>query len=150
MSLHECHGLSLSDAYCRAVAQFRALRSEHHIATAYAVYEAEAFGSNFGPSEIEKAFEREKEVLETWKQEEQVDDSARMATKRWRAIIARDPGEGNWTKGEEYVRLWKANIKPECAPQLTEPMTEALANTVSPSSTLASSKMHVTSSTRTD
>jgi len=132
MSLHEHQGLSLSDAYCRAVAQFRALRSEHHIATAYAVYEAETFGSTFGRSEIEKAFEREKEVLETWKQEEQVDESARMATKRWRAIIERDPGEGNWTKGEEYVRLWKANIEPECAPQLTEPMTEASADTVPP------------------
>jgi len=66
-----------------------------------------------------------------------------MAKRRWRAIIERDTGEGKWTKGEEYVRLWKANIKPECAPQLTEPITRTSATTVSPSSTLVSEDVQV-------
>ncbi|KAL9716548.1 mitochondrial ribosomal small subunit component [Leucoagaricus gongylophorus] len=143
VNLYQYHDRSLSEAYLRAVAQFRALRSEHHIATTYAAFEAETFGSIFASSEIQKTFEKEKEVLETWKQEEQLDESALMAKRRWRAIIERDTGEGKWTKGEEYVRLWKANIKPECAPQLTEPITRTSATTVSPSSTLVSEDVQV-------
>lgn len=124
VNLHQHHNLSLSEAYLRAVAQFRALRSEHHIASRFAVNEAETFGAIFENTEIENMFEKEKKALESWKQEEEADEGAIVAKKRWKAIVERNIGESEWTKGEEYVRLWKENIKAEFAPALTQPVTQ--------------------------
>ncbi|KAJ3574028.1 hypothetical protein NP233_g2050 [Leucocoprinus birnbaumii] len=147
MNLHQHHNLSLSEAYLRAVAQFRALRSEHHIATTYAALEAETFGSVFGGTEIQKMHEKELKVLDSWKQEEQLDESALVAKKRWKAIVEQNAGENEWTKGEEYVRLWKANIEPEFAPHLTDPIAEAPVNPSSHEQTqapLENADVHVT------
>ncbi|KAF8973598.1 mitochondrial ribosomal protein S25-domain-containing protein [Flammula alnicola] len=88
LNLYQYHSVTLSEAYSRAVAQFRALRSEHHIATTFAAMEAEALGSTFGPSEIERTMK-----------------CALAARKRWKAIIEK-------IMGETYVRLWQNGTKP--------------------------------------
>jgi small subunit ribosomal protein S23 len=111
----------LTQAYARAIAQFRSLRSEHHISTTVAVLEAEAYGSQFGLTEVELGFLYEQKGLETWERKDELDEKANVARKRWRAIIDRQVG--GWTKGQEYVRLWKEGNKPTYAPALTEPVT---------------------------
>jgi len=123
VNLYEHHDVPLSRAYARAIAQFRSLRSEHHIATTTAALEAEAYGSVFGPTEIEQGFEKEKKGLETWERREELDEGAMAARKRWRAIVERQGGVGEWTKGQQYVRLWKEGIRPTYAPALTEPVS---------------------------
>ena len=42
------------------------------------------------------------------------------ARKRWRAIIERS-GNTEFTRGEEYVRLWKEGIRPDYSPALSAP-----------------------------
>lgn len=113
----------MSDAYSTAVAQFRALRSEHHIATTFAVQEALALGSTFGPSEIETSFELQKKALQTWSRKEELDEGAIAARKRWKAIVDKTHGIGQWSKGEEYVRLWQEGVRPNYMPALTEPLS---------------------------
>jgi len=122
INLYEHHQVPLSLAYARSIAQFRSLRSEHHIATTFAALEAEAYGSVFGPTEIEQGFEKERRGIETWERKEELDEGAIAARKRWRAIVDRQSG-GDWTKGQEYVRLWKEGVRPTYAPALTEPIT---------------------------
>jgi small subunit ribosomal protein S23 len=97
------------------------LRSEDHIATTVAALEAEAYGAVFGPTEIDRGFEKEKGGIATWERREELDEGAIAARKRWKAIIDREGGVGEWTKGQEYVRLWKKGIRPTYAPALTEP-----------------------------
>jgi small subunit ribosomal protein S23 len=113
----------LSRAYARSIRQFRSLRSEHHIATTIAALEATEHGAVFGPSEIEQGFEKEIRGIETWERREELDQGAIAARKRWRAIAERQKGE--WTKGQEYVRLWREGIRPTYAPALTEPVIDA-------------------------
>jgi small subunit ribosomal protein S23 len=146
LNLHQHHNFSLSEAYERAISQFRALRSEHHIATTFATREAEIFGAVFDSTEIENAFEKEKKALQAWKQKEELDEGAIAAKKRWKAIIERNNGESEWTKGEEYVRLWKENIKPEYAPELTQPInaTQASEAPREPTSIPSQAEAHVT------
>lgn len=120
LNLYKYHSLSLSEAYANSVAQFRALRSEHHIATTVAVKEAEALGSIFGPSEIEQANEMEKKSIATWERRAELDEGAIAARKRWKAIVDRQPGANQWTKGMEYVRLWKEGVRPNYMPSLTQ------------------------------
>jgi len=122
LNLYQHHGLSVSDAYSRAIAQFRALRSEHHVATTFAVMEAEHYGSTFGRSEISKVFEQDKKSIETWSRKEELDEGALAARKRWKAIIEKTHGVDQWTKGEQYVRLWQEGIKPNYNPALTQPV----------------------------
>jgi small subunit ribosomal protein S23 len=122
VNLYHYHHIPLSQAYARAISQFRSLRSEHHIATTFAALEAEAYGAKFGPTEIESGFEKEKESLKTFERREELDEGAMAARKRWRAIVEKQGGVGQWTKGEEYVRLWKQGIRPTYAPGLTEPV----------------------------
>ena len=117
--------MPLSKAYSTAVAQFRSLRSEHHIATTVAALEAEAYGSVFGPSEIEIGFVKEKKALETWERKDELDEGALAARKRWRAIIEKQGGVSEWTKGQEYVKLWKKGIWPTYSPALTEPVIDS-------------------------
>jgi len=124
LNLYKYHSLSLSEAYASSVAQFRALRSEHHISTTVAVKEAEALGSIFGPSEIEEANEMEKKSLLTWERRAELDEGAIAARKRWKAIVDRHPGANQWTKGMEYVRLWKEGVRPNYMPSLTTPIPQ--------------------------
>jgi len=120
LNLYQYHSLTLSEAYAQAVAQFHALRSEHHIATTFAVMEAEQLGSTFGNSEIENTFEREKRSLASWERKEELDEGALAARKRWKAIIERHHGADQWSKGEQYVRLWQEGIKPNYMPAVTQ------------------------------
>ena len=124
LNLYTHHDLSLSEAYARSVAQFRALRSEHNIATTVAIKEAEALGSDFGPSEIEQAHEMEKKGIATWERQAELDEGAIAARKRWKAIVDRQPGAYQWTKGVEYVRLWKEGVRPNYMPHLTMPVAQ--------------------------
>jgi small subunit ribosomal protein S23 len=123
VNLYQHHDMPLSEAYAKAIAQFRSLRSEHHIANVVAVQEAECYGSVFGPTEIEVGFSKEKKALETWERREELDEGAIAARKRWRAIIEKQ-GPSEWTKGQEYVKLWKKGIRPTYAPVLTEPVID--------------------------
>lgn len=127
MNLYTYHLHSLSDAYIAAVTQFRALRSEHHIATSVAVAEAEAYGAVFEPTETEKAFAEEEEQLRSWESNAASEQQSLEARKRWKAVIDKSGNEGSWTRGEEYVRLWKEGIRPNYMPFLTP--TEQLDST---------------------
>lgn len=68
---------------------------------------------------------------------ERLDDSARLARSRWRMVTlgshggeeeSGGVGVGNvgsadrkaWSRGEEYVRLWKEGVRPDYSPALTE------------------------------
>ena len=124
LNLYKYHKLSLSEAYSCSIAQFRALRAEHHIATTVAIKEAEVLGSDFGPSEIEQAHEMEKKSIATWERRAELDEGAIAARKRWKAIVERQPGANQWTKGVEYVRLWNEGIRPNYMPLLTMPVQQ--------------------------
>ncbi|KAG6911585.1 hypothetical protein DXG01_011888 [Tephrocybe rancida] len=121
-NLHEHHKQTLASAYATAVAQFRSLRSEHETATRFAVMEAEALGAIFSKTEIEHAFDKEKRGLVTFERLEEFDEGAIAARKRWKAIIERTEGVTEWTKGLEYIRLWKEGVRPTYAPQITKPV----------------------------
>lgn len=120
MSLHEHHGLSLSQAYATSVTQFRALRSEHHIATRIATAEAEAYGAEFGMTEIEKGFLKEEEHLKSWETSTALGQESLEARKRWKAVVDRKGNVGAWTRGEQYVRLWREGIRPNYVLSLSE------------------------------
>jgi small subunit ribosomal protein S23 len=122
VNLYEHHNVSLTQAYAHAVAQFRSLRSEHQIATTFAALEAEAHGSAFGPSEISRGFVQETKSIPSWERRAELDEGAMAARKRWKAIVERKHSLGEWSKGQEYVRLWKEGVRPTYAPPLTEPM----------------------------
>ncbi|KDQ63364.1 hypothetical protein JAAARDRAFT_147601 [Jaapia argillacea MUCL 33604] len=121
LNLHEHHQVPLSKAYGMAVSQFRALRSEQHIATQVAALEGEVHGTVFGPTQTESGFDKETEALGTWKKREENDLGAIAARKRWRAIIQREGGPGDWTKGEQYTRLWKEGVRPNYSSVVTAP-----------------------------
>ncbi|KAF4605014.1 mitochondrial ribosomal small subunit component [Pleurotus pulmonarius] len=120
INLYRFHNVPLSEAYSRSVAQFRALQSGRHVAATYASLEADHLGAIFGPSEIEHGFMKEKRSLETWERREELDEGAMAARKRWKSIFERQNG-GTWSRGAEYVRLWKDGVRPTYAPVLTEP-----------------------------
>ncbi|KAF5368455.1 hypothetical protein D9758_002337 [Tetrapyrgos nigripes] len=125
LNLHQYHDISLSYAYARAVAQFRALRSEHHIATVMAATEADTLGGIFQNSETAHAFEKEVKNLASWERLAELDEGAIAARKRWRAIAQGSQEPREWSKGQEYVRLWREGIKPRYMPALTEPVKPA-------------------------
>jgi small subunit ribosomal protein S23 len=143
LNLHQAHGVALSDAYATSVAQFRTLRATQHVATRFAAQAAVAHGARFGPSETARGFEAEGRVLEASElRRERLDDSVRLDRSRWRMIAigsgSDDSGSGGlgavaggdadanrnaWTRGEEYVRLWKEGVRPDYSPALTEPIS---------------------------
>lgn len=123
LNLYQYHSLSLSDAYARAVTQFRALRSEHHIATTFAVMEATELGSTFS-SEVEGSHEMFKKTISTWERRAELDEGALAARKRWKAIVDKNQGGNQWTKGEQYVRLWQEGARPNYMPSLTQATVE--------------------------
>lgn len=105
-----------------AVAQFRALRSEHHIATTFAVMEAEELGGMFVRGEIEHAFEKEKRALATWETLEDIDEGSLTARKRWKMIAERHVGETDWSRGVQYVRMWQAGNRVDYSPAIMRPI----------------------------
>jgi len=134
VNLHQHHDLSLTEAYEKAISQFRALRSEHYIATKYAVMEARYLGATFAPTEIQHGFHKEVRNLDSWERREELDEGALVARKRWKSIVERKDGVDQWTRGQEYVRLWKEGIKPSYAPALTEPIVQNSQTTQPPGS----------------
>ncbi|KAF9460147.1 mitochondrial ribosomal protein S25-domain-containing protein [Collybia nuda] len=122
LNQYQFHSIPIAQAYSQAVAQFRSLRSEHHIATTFSTIEAEHLGAVFSRGEIEHAFEKEKKGLVSFERREELDEGAIAARKRWRAIVEKPGVSEQWTKGEEYVRLWKEGVRPSYAPVLTQPV----------------------------
>ncbi|KIK70806.1 hypothetical protein GYMLUDRAFT_66021 [Collybiopsis luxurians FD-317 M1] len=122
LNLHQHHSLPLSYAYARAIAQFRALRSERHIAMTMAVYEAEHLGAVWQNSEIAHGFQKEIKSLATWERQSELDEGAMAARKRWRSIALEHTEDREWSKGQEYVKLWRDGIAPRYAPALTSPV----------------------------
>jgi small subunit ribosomal protein S23 len=127
LNLHYHHNLPLSDAYSASIAQFRALRSEHDIATTFAALEAEHYGSQFGPTETETGFARELNAIKTWDVDERYDQGAIVARKRWKAVVERDHPMTEWTGGQQYAKLWREGVRPDYSPASTQPVfiTEA-------------------------
>ncbi|KAJ7675366.1 mitochondrial ribosomal protein S25-domain-containing protein [Mycena rosella] len=124
LTLHQKHAIPLSQAYARSIAQFRALRSEHHIATTFAVMEAEALGGTFVRGEIEHAFEKEKRAVATWEKLEELDEGQLIARKRWKMIAERHVGETDWSQGGQYVKMWREGIRVNYSPALTNPVED--------------------------
>lgn len=120
MNLHDNCGVPLSEAYAAAVAQYRSLRSERSVATAVAVLEAEALGSQFGPTEIERGFELEAAALKSWETGVGSGTAAAGGGKQWSAEA---PSEfpGSWTRGQEYVARWKEGVTPYAKDPESEP-----------------------------
>lgn len=84
--------------------------------------EAEAYGAKFSSTHIEKNFAKEQKAIDAWTKKDEMDAGAIAARKRWRAIIERQGRVGSeWTKGQQYVRLWQEGVRPTYAPSLTEP-----------------------------
>lgn len=86
--------------------------------------EAQELGSTFGISEIEHSFELQKKGLSTWEKKEEQDEGALAARKRWKAIVERQHGADQWSKGEQYVRLWQQGVKPNYMPALVPTQQE--------------------------
>lgn len=131
-------GMTLSNAYASAVMQCRALRSEHHISSAVAVQEAEHYGVVFKPGAIERGFEREREHLKSWAVEKYADAESLEARKRWRMRMERTGNISSWTKGEEYVRLWKEGVRPDYSPAFAPQIEDSLTITETPSQQIPS------------
>ncbi|TCD60048.1 mitochondrial ribosomal small subunit component [Steccherinum ochraceum] len=121
-TLHEHHKYPLTQAYSAAVAQFRSLRAERDIATNTARLEAEVIGIPFGPTLVEQTFALEEKQLDTWEKKDELDASALAARKRWKAIIEKEYDTGTWSRGKQYVRLWKEGVRPDYMPVLKEPV----------------------------
>ncbi len=133
LNLHQAHGLALSDAYAASVAQFRTLRAVQHVATRFAAQQAAvAHGAHFGPSATTRGFAAEDAVLEAnERRSERLDDSTRLARRRWGMVpLGTDTGTstsgGEWSRGEEYVRLRREGVRPDYSPALTEPIDPTL------------------------
>lgn len=125
--LHTVHKKPLSAAYCEAVSQYDALRSELSIMTQFAALEAEAHGAVFMPGEIERGFRKEEAFLTTWEEKKLSDQAMSMIRKRWRLVVEkRDPGQ--WTRGLAYIRMWKGGRIPDYTSVSSSPVEIALAS----------------------
>ena len=119
--------MPLSKAYMSATLQFRTLRSEHEIATKTAVGEAEEYGCRFDPLETEKVFGKEEEVLQNLENPALLEQSLPQVRKRWKAILEKPKGMETWSRGQEYVRLWKQGSRPDYTPRsITTPVERDL------------------------
>ncbi|KAF8203024.1 mitochondrial ribosomal protein S25-domain-containing protein [Pholiota molesta] len=54
----------------------------------------------------------------------ELDEGALAARKRWKAIVDKNHGDNQWTKGEQYVRLWQEGARPNYMPSLTQATVE--------------------------
>ena len=93
-----------------------------------------------------RGFEVESKILAANElKTERLDDTSQLARKRWRMIalgsessdsnsggvgvgVGGTPGDDTanrnaWSRGEEYVRLWKEGVRPDYSPPLTEPIS---------------------------
>ncbi|EMD41953.1 hypothetical protein CERSUDRAFT_90542 [Gelatoporia subvermispora B] len=131
-NLHLTHGWVLSDAYAAAIAQFRALRSEQDTQRLFAAREADHYGVKFGPSQIEITFAKEEKALESWGSHGPT-AGEQAAQKRWK-MVAENTGYGpKWSRGQDYVRLWKEGVRPSYVPQILQSViTPAGLMTVTP------------------
>ena len=118
VNLHEYHNVPVTQAYAMAIAQFRALRAEHEVATRVALMEADYYGLQFGPSLTQRTFNEEQKVLQSWSKNKQADVMANTARKRWRMVPEQVGEPGSWSRGEEYTRLWQEGVRPSYAPTL--------------------------------
>lgn len=106
--------MPLSLAYERAVSQYHSLRSEHQLATRFAVREAESYGAVFGPTELDMGFKKEIPALLSWQKSDRLDnEAALLALKRWKTEAVRVGPPTSWSRGQEYVRLWRAGVRPD-------------------------------------
>ncbi|KAI0639649.1 mitochondrial ribosomal protein S25-domain-containing protein [Trametes polyzona] len=121
VNLHQHFDKPLSEAYASAVAQFRSLRSEITIARQVALAEAEHYGIEFGPSQIEITFRKESKAFESFHDATAQNHTAETERKRWKAVVEREGRPDHWTKGQEYTRLWKEGVRPVYAPVFSEP-----------------------------
>lgn len=121
VNLYEHHDMDLSSAYASAVAQFRSLRSELHVARSIALAEAEHLGMDFGPSQVDITFNKEQTALRTFQDTTARDRTAETERKRWKAVVEREGLPDEWTKGQQYTRLWKEGVRPVYAPVFSEP-----------------------------
>lgn len=117
---HHHDNITLSEAYARAVAQFRALRAEHQTATTFATMEADHFAGRapgtWGPTEVEHAFAKEQKSLESWDRDPDMDEGSIAARKRWKMIAekrATEPAENKWEAGKAYVRKREEGARPD-------------------------------------
>lgn len=121
VNLHQHHNQPLAIAYKAAVTQFRALRSEHQIANAFAAQEAEFYGAQFGPREVEVGFEQEREAIKSFLPTVQA--AARHSNKLpWAAVWSMpgvSPPPEQWTRGEEYMQKVEKGVRPSYSPDLT-------------------------------
>jgi small subunit ribosomal protein S23 len=113
VNLFKFHDISLTEAYTRAVAQFRALRSEHQIATSFAVMEADAFGAVWAPTQTEQAHEKEVKSLQTWDRDPDLDEGSIAARKRWKMIADQRAVVKSWSKGQTYVKKRDEGERPD-------------------------------------
>lgn len=118
VNLHDYHNVPLTQAYASAVAQFRALRSEHQTASQVALLEAKHHGIEFGPSLTERTFNEEVKALDSWQKGVHEDAMENAARKRWRMVPEKVGTPDSWTKGAQYTRLWQEGVRPSYAPQL--------------------------------
>ncbi|KAG8930472.1 mitochondrial ribosomal small subunit component [Tulasnella sp. 419] len=126
VSLHKHHDMPLSYAYQTAVVQYRSLRSEHFIANAVAVQEAESYGAQFGPTQLEKSLARETEQLETLtpqtRQAEKL-SSKLPWTAVWEMPGAPQPPE-EFTGGKAYLEAVRAGVRPTYKPLIESTFEE--------------------------
>ena len=87
-----------------------------------ALAEAEYYGAKFGPGPIERGLQFEQENLQTWTKEAGEIQQAALSNKRWRTSVERPKEECIWSRGKEYVRLWKEGNKPDTS--LLAPLSE--------------------------
>lgn len=121
VNLYEHHNMDLSSAYASAVAQFRSLRSELQVARSIALAEAEHLGMEFGPSQVDITFAKEQKALRTFQDTAVRDRTVETERKRWKAVVEREGRPDQWTKGQQYTRLWKEGVRPVYAPVFGEP-----------------------------
>ena len=77
------------------------------------------------PAETERGLNKELEAIKTW--HERHDQIAIAAEKRWKAVVESDQPPVPWTAGQEYVRLWKERVRPNCSPAMARFLSPPLA-----------------------
>ncbi|KDQ17765.1 hypothetical protein BOTBODRAFT_53289 [Botryobasidium botryosum FD-172 SS1] len=113
-TLHQEHNQPLSEAYKTAVMQFRALRAEFAISSAVARQEAQAYGAQFAPNELERGFMNEEKALDTF-----VGDAGKglesMGGKLPWTVVWEGPDRESkeWTRGAAYTRRMEAGERPD-------------------------------------
>lgn len=94
--------------------QFRALRSEHAIASSFAAQEAEAYGAEFAMSEVRRGFAVEQKALESWKTKNDATGAESASGKRPWSVTWEEPlQDTEWTRGERYGEKQREGLLPD-------------------------------------